>query len=236
METLSNVPFIFIHSFSDRVEIKYYNYISKSYGLNDALNESRYKGLIENIFIYYNRNPNFIVYVVNNDQHGYTPTPYMYYSHVNGILDEDSINSNSNNEDNIEKYELMSDWLFNLPMLPGDKISSQCAEGVCDAKYYPKNYKQRLQKYIVSKKDISIEKQSLYIYVIVIICILICLLSTYYIIGKFNSKSLIIEYNSVNQKIQLYNKKYFTIIMVNLQIMLTILFTWSCVYICSTAP
>lgn len=155
MQSAPNVPYLFLHSRTDRVQIKYFNYLVDAYGTSQKIDETSFVQSANSILEKYNELPNFLVYYVDSSQHCFTPTPFMFFADTNGIASYD--NDDPDGEDvggggtvqdddifavNIED-ETMNKWLTRTPLGLGKKLYSQCSSGLCSENLVPKEYRQQ---------------------------------------------------------------------------------------------
>ena len=157
MQASPHVPYLFLHSRADRVQIKYYNYLVDSYGLEDQIDEDTFVDEADAILVKYNNLSNFLVYYVDSTQHCFTPTPYLFFADTDGIS---SYEQDDDNDDNVDddiggggvndddvysvdiEEETMNKWLTRIPLSLGKSISSQCTDGLCSSGLVPKQYLQ----------------------------------------------------------------------------------------------
>lgn len=144
--TLPNVPFLFIHPQTDRVQIKYYNYVADSYN-QSSLSTDSFITTSNQILLKYNSLSNFVVYYIDGDQHCFTPTPYLYYTDTKGMGNfgnnddgNDEINpGDDSNDGNFlidPNRESLNKWMSRVPLnTPGTQISSQCGDDICNTSY-----------------------------------------------------------------------------------------------------
>jgi hypothetical protein len=158
IQSAPNVPYLFLHSRTDRVQIKYYNFLVESFDTTEKAPLIDEEGFIESadaILEKYNELPNFLVYYVDSSQHCYTPTPYVFFANTEGIgayddgdEDKDDVGGGGDVEDDdvftvdIED-ETMNKWLTRAPLQVGKKLYSQCSNGLCSEDLVPKEYWQQ---------------------------------------------------------------------------------------------
>jgi hypothetical protein len=151
IDTLPSVPFLFIHPQTDRVQIKYYNYVAASYN-QSSLDTNSFIATSNQILLKYNSLSNFVVYYIDSDQHCYTPTPYLYYTDTKGMGDYGKTDDDDGNDEinvgdddagkgdgNLQidmNRESLNKWISRVPLqTPGTQISSQCGDDICNTSY-----------------------------------------------------------------------------------------------------
>lgn len=146
IRAIPHVPFLFIHPSADRVQIKYYNYVADSYS-QPKLDTESFISTSNKILLKYNDLDNFVVYYINSDQHCYTPTPYIYYTYIDGIQQYSNENNDDElnaNDDNSREEELITNtgreslnkWISRAPLQnPGEQITSECSDDLCNSNY-----------------------------------------------------------------------------------------------------
>ena len=147
MASQPNLPYLFIQSRYDRVQVKYYNFLAEQHGFAE-IDGAVFEALADDVLQYYNSYPNFIAYFIDSNQHCYTPTPYMYFADTSGLngyaTDDDEMGGGRDDDGNIniDLYaETMNRWLTRIPLSPGDSISSQCEDEDCNTyRFVPKYF------------------------------------------------------------------------------------------------
>jgi hypothetical protein len=150
MNSLSSsaVPFLFIHSQTDRVQIKYYNYLASSYN-QTSMDTDSFIATSNKILLRYNQLENFLVYYIDSDQHCYTPTPYLFYTDTDGLTISDPATGTGDDEisvgdddtrsgkfDTNIKSESLNKWIGRVPLhTSGEQVSSQCSDQTCNSNY-----------------------------------------------------------------------------------------------------
>jgi hypothetical protein len=148
INSLPSVPFLFIHPQTDRVQIKYYNYVAASYN-QSSLDTNSFITTSNKILTKYNTLSNFVVYYIASDQHCYTPTPYLFYTDTTGMGNYGSTDDDGGDEVNVgdddttDSYlqidtsrESLNKWISRSPLhTPGTEISSQCGNDICNDSY-----------------------------------------------------------------------------------------------------
>ena len=150
MQLAPQVPYLFLHSRTDRVQIKYYNYLVESFGLEEELDEEGFVEGADAMLEKFNALSNFVVYYVDSSQHCFTPTPYMFFADTEGLGDyeqnDDGDDANAVDDDDVFSVDIetetMNKWLSRAPLPVGRGISSQCSEGQCSELLVPKEYRQ----------------------------------------------------------------------------------------------
>jgi hypothetical protein len=149
MRNQPNLPYLFLQSRFDRVQVKYYNFLAEQYGYAE-IDGDDFEVLADAMVQGYNTYPNFIAYFIDSNQHCYTPTPYMYFADTSGLngydSDDDEMGGGRDDDGNIDVdlyAETMNRWLTRVPLSAGDSIDSQCADEDCTTyEFVPKSFLQ----------------------------------------------------------------------------------------------
>eukprot|EP00604_Paraphysomonas_vestita_P002025 CAMPEP_0174820430 /NCGR_PEP_ID=MMETSP1107-20130205/4264_1 /TAXON_ID=36770 /ORGANISM="Paraphysomonas vestita, Strain GFlagA" /LENGTH=386 /DNA_ID=CAMNT_0016035773 /DNA_START=126 /DNA_END=1286 /DNA_ORIENTATION=- len=139
------VPFSFIQSKTDSVQQAFYVAIAGSMNLPAALTPADFYTLTNTVFKGYNTYPNFLTYLVNGNQHCFTPTNVYYTADPISATDNGASTSS----------ELMYQWTGNFPLTPGESEKT-----ICDGtlKYYSMN----MTSSSVSKESITAVDRTTY--------------------------------------------------------------------------
>lgn len=131
------LPYLFIQSRYDRVQVKYYNFLAEQYGYAE-IDGAEFEVLADEMVQLYNAYPNFVAYFVDSNQHCYTPTPYMYFADTGGLngyeSDDDEMGGGRDDDGKVDVdlyAETMNRWLTRVPLSAGDSISTQCEDEDC---------------------------------------------------------------------------------------------------------
>lgn len=124
-----NVPYLFLQSRTDRVQVKYYNFLAEQYSFA-SIDGDEFEEMADETIQKYNTYSNFIGYFVNSNQHCYTPTPYLYVADTNG---RNVFANGDNSTADIDLYEeTMNRLLTRLPLDAGVwRVSVVCECKVC---------------------------------------------------------------------------------------------------------
>jgi len=118
MASMPNVPMSFIQSKTDIVQQSFYVAIGVTTpGSAAEITPEQFYADVSTIFGGYNKNPNFMTYLVNGDQHCYTPLP-LYYT-------ADGLSSVDNNGPN-NVGPPMDLWTQAFPLTSGKTQSTLC--------------------------------------------------------------------------------------------------------------
>lgn len=138
MAAESKIPYLFLQSRYDSVQVNYYNYLVESPMfegmLYTTINQDELAAGVDNIFIDYDLNPNFLVYFVDGDDHCFTPAPTLYTATTEGTVPfSSSINAAAGNQIAASdfgsfdfSFETVMKWVFRAPLIPGEILSTQC--------------------------------------------------------------------------------------------------------------
>lgn len=116
------VPFSFIQSKTDIVQISFYSSIAFSMNMSAAITPAQFYNDVNTIFEGYNSNPNFLTYLVDGDQHCFTPSN-LYYS-------ADAISADDNGA--TATQEMMYQWAGHFPLDNAGTEKTIC-EGTVEA-------------------------------------------------------------------------------------------------------
>jgi hypothetical protein len=117
-----NLPFGFIQSKTDVVQMSFYSTVAFSMNMSAAITPSQFYADVNNIFGEYNKHNNFLTYLVNGDQHCFSPLS-LYYT-------ADAISSTDNGA--TASQEMMHQWANHFPLDSGASESTVC-EGAMQA-------------------------------------------------------------------------------------------------------
>lgn len=142
LESMANhpdVPFVFLQSKVDDVQWSFYTLLALTYDpRNPVITPAEFYDRTNDVFSEYNAaRKNFVTYLVDGPQHGFTCWDLYTTTDPRGA------------KDNGAKTEsmMMADWLNKVPLSAGESISSEC-EGnklhmgvtYCSPKVVPKTY------------------------------------------------------------------------------------------------
>ena len=114
MSTFPDVPFAFINSKDDEVQISYYVAIAETFNTSAAIDPAFYYEQVNEIFGGYAvEHANVVEFIVQSDQHCYTPNAHFWTADVT---------SSNGGGTGIT----MLDWLAKLPMQEGETIETEC--------------------------------------------------------------------------------------------------------------
>lgn len=136
-----SIPYSYIQSKVDAVQMSFYYFLALSVGQNPVLTQSQFYSRVNNIMDEYNVYDNFVTYLVDGTQHCYTNFN-LYYT-ATPTSARDGPRGNTTN---------LEDWVPLLPLSPGDAIDTVC-EGpeatlaaardgttFCSDQLYPKEF------------------------------------------------------------------------------------------------
>lgn len=112
------IPYCFIQSKTDIVQESFYVAIGVTMpNASAAITPEEFYADVNELFGYYNSQlPNFVTYLVDGDQHCFTPSSLYYTADPLGAHD-DAENTES---------EMMYQWVNSLPLEDGESINTQC--------------------------------------------------------------------------------------------------------------
>lgn len=138
-----SVPFNFIQSKTDIVQQSFYTAVAASTGTKPTvLTPEQFYTRVNTIFGLYNKgdstrqaNPNFVTYLVDGDQHCFTPSSVYYEADTKGPHDQGESTST----------EMMYEWVNQYPLEEGSVTNTRCDAGsdsktLCDEKVSPKSF------------------------------------------------------------------------------------------------
>jgi len=146
-----DVPYSFIQSKTDIVQMSFYVSIGYSMNMSAAITPEIFYSDVNTIFEGYNTADNFLTYLVDGDQHCFTPAN-LYYT-ADGISAEDDGKTST--------QEMMYQWTSHFPLASGEAEKTVCEGSLqpnsnrgmqagkvnavndqtyCDAELFPKEY------------------------------------------------------------------------------------------------
>lgn len=111
-----HIPFSFIQSKTDVVQMSFYSTVAYSMNMSASITPSQFYTDVNNIFGGYNKYSNFLTYLVNGDQHCFSPLS-LYYT-------ADTISSKDNGA--TSSQEMMYKWTNNFPLANGASETTAC--------------------------------------------------------------------------------------------------------------
>lgn len=139
-----NIPYAFIQSKTDDVQIAFYESVARSYGIHPATisPEDFYSG-VNSIFEGYNVHKNFVTYLVDGSQHCFSPYDNFYTADAMGVSDDGADST----------YDMMYEWASKMPLEEQQSIDTICEGDIanngetgdgdvtyCDADLVPKEF------------------------------------------------------------------------------------------------
>ncbi|GMH75811.1 hypothetical protein TrST_g5 [Triparma strigata] len=114
-ENNEDVPFAFLNSKEDEVQIAYYTAIAATIKNDtDVIEPKEYYKQVNEIFEGYSKYDNVVEFLISADQHCYTNNNHFWKA--------DTTSSNGGGKD----VTTMLDWLTTLPLKEGNEISTEC--------------------------------------------------------------------------------------------------------------
>lgn len=138
------VPYAFIQSKTDNIQISFYESVARSFGIIPAkiTPEDFYTG-VNSIFEGYNVYKNFVTYLVDGSQHCFTPYDNFYTA--------DAVGADDSGADGT--YEMMYEWSAKMPLDHKESIDTVCEGDIeengqtssgdityCDIELVPKEF------------------------------------------------------------------------------------------------
>ena len=140
---MPNVPVNFIQSKTDIVQESFYIAVAASTGTKPVLiTPTDFYSGVNKIFGLYNKgdetragNPNFLTYLVDGNQHCFTPSSLYYDADTKGAHDAGKSTST----------QMMHDWVNQYPLDEAEVSNTRCDEGsdantYCDQNVSPKSF------------------------------------------------------------------------------------------------
>jgi len=137
------VPTSFIQSKTDIVQMSFYVAIGVTTpGSDAAITPEQFYTDLNAIFEEYNKNDNFLTYLVDGDQHCFTPSSVFYSADAMGPHDDGSTNEGP----------MVYQWTGDFPLSNGDVADTVCEgdmvsstlaannQTYCDPAYVPKEF------------------------------------------------------------------------------------------------
>ena len=147
MNAVPSVPYAFIQSKTDSVQIGFYTAIGATFSNTSAtITPAEFYDDINEIFGTYNKeHPNFLGYLVDGSQHVFTNSNYFYTADAKGPQDNGKTNEKT----------LLAEWVNTFPMAVSAEGESVCEGSLqlprtgaaadttfCSSSVVPKTYKQ----------------------------------------------------------------------------------------------
>jgi len=111
-----SVPYGFIQSKTDIVQESFYSAVAFSMNMSAAITPEEFYSDVNTIFEGYNNYPNFLTYLVDGNQHCFTPAS-LYFT-------ADAISSTDNGQSSSQ--EMMHEWAGNFPLSNGESETTVC--------------------------------------------------------------------------------------------------------------
>jgi hypothetical protein len=139
-----SIPFAYIQSKVDIIQQSFYVAVAFTSNVSAVITPTQFYDDVNQIMSLYNKESNFLTYLVDGDQHCFTPNSYYFTADPLGRLDKQQ-NTDS---------PLMSTWTSSFPLTDGQTASTICdgaVEGTaeinnkntyCSSQVYPKSFQE----------------------------------------------------------------------------------------------
>lgn len=145
MRTFSTVPFSFLQSKEDAVQISFFDGVDLTQGLSSGVLDGPSFYIATQSFLEsYNAAPNWVIYWVNGDTHEFLTQRWFFEAdtmHSGASSFRRRLSSTDNSSTSAPP--LMCVWISRLPLAVGKSISSQCCDvsgQVCAGSFKDKTY------------------------------------------------------------------------------------------------
>lgn len=137
-----SIPFAYIQSKVDIIQQSFYVAVAFTSNVSAIITPTQFYDDVNQIMSVYNKESNFLTYLVDGDQHCFTPNNFYFTADPLGRKD---------NQENTDS-PLMSTWTSTFPLTNGETASTVCdgtleatvigKNTYCSAKVYPKTFQE----------------------------------------------------------------------------------------------
>jgi hypothetical protein len=110
-----DVSFANLNSKADTTQMSFYAAVAASFENNPEITPAEYENDVNVIFERYNKNPNYVSYLVTGTEHCYYPFNLMYTADTTGTTGNGKGGQMT-----------LIDWSKGFPTLPGESVATQC--------------------------------------------------------------------------------------------------------------
>lgn len=138
LQTSPNIPFVFIQSSADSVQLSTYNNLAAEHNSN-AIGNDDFATTAFQRFEKYSVYSNFLLYMINSNVNGYFGSSYLFTANYDG---ESALSLSAYDTDADLWTDSLNKWLGHLPLMIGESLYSVCgSNALCiqasiDQRYY----------------------------------------------------------------------------------------------------
>ena len=141
-EQMQNSPetiYAYMQSKVDNIQMSFYMSVGMTAGVDYLITPAEFYSGVNDIFALYNKEPNFVTYMIDGSQHCFTPYNNYYTANADGA------------EDSVYDGLSLNDWASAYPLSNGDVVNTICDGEItsspikheidyCDAEVVPKSF------------------------------------------------------------------------------------------------